>query len=369
MEKFDLSKEFLKNIPPQFIDALNYTFLNIPLYKIALAFLVFIFILLLRKIFILTIVKSIEAFVGKTKTDKDDKILDALTKPLNFVFIIFALYISATVLHLEQHIALLIKSLLTFTLFWILYNLIKVFEKNIMNLFGKKLSYEIGLFLIKAMRVFVISLGAVAVLQTLGINVSAFIASLGLGGLAFALAAKDTAANLFGGFAILTDNIFKIGDWIKVGGVEGVVEDIGMRTTKIRAFDKRLVVVPNATIANSAVDNFSRRDRRRIKMRIGLTYATTPQTMQKILQEIRDMLQDHPMIHKEPMFVYFDEFGASSLDLFFYLFTTTANWEEYLKIREDINFKIINIVQKHGSDFAYPSQSIYFENELKFEKD
>ena len=104
---------------------------------------------------------------------------------------------------------------------------------------------------------FIISLGIVAVLQNLGINVSAFIASLGLGGLAFALAAKDTAANLFGGFAILTDNMFKIGDWIKVGAVEGVVEDIGMRTTKVRAFDKRLIILPNATIANSAVDNFS----------------------------------------------------------------------------------------------------------------
>ena len=203
-----------------------------------------------------------------------------------------------------------------------------------------------------------------AVLQTFGINVSAFIASLGLGGLAFALAAKDTAANLFGGFAILTDNIFKIGDWVKIGSVEGIVEDIGMRTTKIRAFDKRLIVVPNATIANSAVDNFSRRDRRRITMRVGLTYSTSTQTMQKILKEIREMLQNHPQIHKEPLFVYFDEFGDSSLDLFFYLFTKTAVWEEYLQIREDINLKIIEIVHRNGSDFAFPSQSVYFENEL-----
>ena len=368
MEKFELSKEFLKEVPPEFLDVLNYTFLTVPLYQIAFSFLVFIFVLLLRKIFILTIVKSVKIFVGKTKTDKDDKLLEAVTKPMNFLFFILALYASATVLDMQKHTNLFIHSLTTFTIFWVMYNLIKVFEKSIMRLFGKKLSYEIGLFLIKALRVFVISLGAVAVLQTLGINVSAFIASLGLGGLAFALAAKDTAANLFGGFAILTDNIFKIGDWVKIDGVEGIVEDIGMRTTKIRAFDKRLVVVPNATIANSAVDNFSRRDRRRIKMRIGLTYATNPKMMQKILIEIRTMLQNHPQIHKDPMFVYFDEFGASSLDLFFYLFTTTSNWEEYLKIREDINLKIIDIVQRNGSDFAFPSQSVYFENELALQK-
>jgi MscS family membrane protein len=209
---------------------------------------------------------------------------------------------------------------------------------------------------------------SVAFLQNLGINVSAFIASLGLGGLAFALAAKDTAANLFGGFAILTDNMFKIGDWIKVGSAEGIVEDIGMRTTKIRAFDKRLIVMPNATIANSAVDNFSRRDRRRIVMRIGLVYSTTPAIMNKILQEIREMLKNHPMIHDDPLFVYFDEFDDSSLSLFFYLFTKTADWEKYLQIREDINLKIMDIVEKNGTDFAFPSQSIYFENELEVKK-
>ncbi len=348
-----------------FTELMNYTFLNTPLYKFALAFGVFIFFLILRKLFTLIIVRTVEAFVGKTKTDVDDKILQALIKPLNLTFIILGIYFASIVIHKEQFLVAFLKSAFTFLIFWALYNLVKEFEIQIQNLFGKKVSQEIGIFLVKALKVFVIALGSVAVLQTFGINVSAFIASLGLGGLAFALAAKDTAANLFGGFAILTDNIFKIGDWVKIGSVEGIVKDIGMRTTKIRAFDKRLVVVPNATIANSAVDNFSRRDRRRIKMRVGLTYSTTPQTMQKVLNEIRQMLVNHPQIHKEPMFVYFDEFGASSLDLFFYLFTTTANWEEYLKIREEINLKIIEIVQKNGSDFAFPSQSIYFENELE----
>ncbi len=352
----------------EFMEIMNYTFLNMPLYKFALSFGVFILFLIARKLFTMTIIRSIEVVVGKTRTDVDDKILKALVEPLNFTFIIIGIYFAALIIKMQQNIALLLKSLFTLLLFWAAYNLVKVFEKDILKLFGKRVSHEIGTFLVKALKVFIIALGVVAVLQTFGINVSAFIASLGLGGLAFALAAKDTAANLFGGFAILTDNIFKIGDWVKVGSVEGIVEDIGMRTTKIRAFDKRLIVVPNATIANSAVDNFSRRDRRRIKMRIGLTYATSPQTMQKILTEIRQMLQNHPQIHKEPLFVYFDEFGSSSLDLFFYLFTTTADWEEYLKIREDINMKIINIVHANGSDFAFPSQSIYFENELELKR-
>ena len=352
----------------KFLEVMNYTILNLPLYKFIIAFVVFFMFLFARKLFTLTIIKTARVFVGKTKTEIDDKILNSLIKPFNFLFIIFGLHISSIVLTIDSYIVTFTKGMMIFSLFWFLFNLVKSFEKDILNIFNKRVSQEIGLFLVKSLKVFVIALGIVAVLQNFGINVSAFIASLGLGGLAFALAAKDTAANLFGGFAILTDNIFKIGDWIKVGSVEGIVEDIGMRTTKIRAFDKRLIVMPNATIANSAVDNFSRRDRRRIKMRIGLTYSTTPEQMKRILKEIREMLFNHPQIHNEPLFVYFDEFDDSSLSLFFYLFTTTAVWEEYLKIREDINLKIIEIVEKNGSSFAFPSQSIYFENELELKK-
>jgi MscS family membrane protein len=352
----------------ELMQVLNYTILNTPLYKFGLALLVFILFLFMRKIFTLTIIKSAKILVGKTKTDIDNKILDSLIKPMDFLFIIFGIHIASMILKIDDKVMIFIKSMMIFAFFWFLFDLVKAFEENILNLFSKKVSREIGIFLVKSTKVFIITLGIVAFLQNLGINVSAFIASLGLGGLAFALAAKDTAANLFGGFAILTDNIFKIGDWIKVGSVEGIVEDIGMRTTKIRAFDKRLIVLPNATIANSAVDNFSRRDRRRIKMRIGLVYSTPPVIMNKILNEIREMLQNHPMIHKEPLFVYFDEFNDSSLSLFFYLFTKTANWEEYLKIREDINLKIMNIVEKNGSSFAFPSQSVYFENFLKIKK-
>ena len=352
----------------KFMDIMNYTVLNLPLYKFVIAFIVFFLFLFARKIFTLTIVKTAKVFVGKTKTDIDDKILNSLVKPLDFLFIIFGLHIASIVLSIDTYMITFTKGMMIFSMFWFLYNIIIAFEKDILKLFNKRVSQEIGIFLTKSLKVFVVALGVVAVLQNFGINVSAFIASLGLGGLAFALAAKDTAANLFGGFAILTDNIFKIGDWIKVGSVEGIVEDMGMRTTKIRAFDKRLIVMPNATIANSAVDNFSRRDRRRINMRIGLTYSTTPAQMQNILKEVREMLANHPMIHKEPLFVYFDQFEDSSLSLFFYLFTKTAVWEEYLKIREDINLKIIDIVEKNGSSFAFPSQSIYFENELKINK-
>jgi MscS family membrane protein len=224
-----------------------------------------------------------------------------------------------------------------------------------------KTSRELVSFIIKSLRGLIIVLGSVAILQEWGINVTGFIASLGLGGLAFALAAKDTAANIFGGIAILTDNIFKIGEWVKIGSAEGIVEDIGIRTTKIRAFDKRLIIVPNSVIANSNVENFSRRDRRRVVMRIGLTYSTTKEQMEQILGRLREYLLSHPMVHNDPLLVYFDQFEDSSLSIFCYFFIATADWEEYLKIREEINLAIKGIVEEAGAEFAFPSQSLYLE--------
>ena len=357
----------------EMIEVLNYQFLSLPLYKIALAFFIFFIFIFARKLFTMIIIKTLRTFVSKTDTEIDDMILNIIEDPLRFSFIVIGLYFTADMLEIKNSVITHItSSLIVFTIFWVFYTTICHLEPFIIKAtdkLGKELSKEIGMFAIKSIKVFIIMLGVVAIFKEWGIDVTTFIASLGLGGLAFALAAKDTAANLFGGFAILTDKIFKIGDWIKVGGVEGTVEDIGMRTTKIRAFDKGLITVPNATIANSSVLNFSRRDRRRIKMRIGVTYSTKPSQMQQMLNEIRDMLNTHPKIHKDPMFVYFDEFQDSSLSIFFYLFTTTADWEAYLKIREDINLKIMQIVENNDASIAFPSQSLYFENEMSISKE
>ncbi len=345
---------------------LNKLVLGTPLYKWFLALLVFFTFLLLRKLFTIIVLKSLKKFAEKTKTEIDDKILRIFVKPVRFLFIVAGIFFSLSILGLKgevsQHI---IRSLFIFTLFWILYNSIHVFEKNIYHLtenFGKSVSREIGNFIIKSIKAFVLILGAVAILQEWGINVTAFIASLGLGGLAFALAAKDTAANLFGGLSIIADKALKIGDWVKIGSVEGVVEDIGIRTTKIRSFQKSLITVPNSYIANNPIENFSRRSIRRIKMVIGITYDTPRENLLAIVNDIREMLKNHPNISKDQtLLVFFDEFGDSSLNIFIYCFTNTAVWTEYMSIKEDINLKIMEIVEKYGSSFAFPSRSIYIE--------
>ncbi|MEO1927087.1 MAG: mechanosensitive ion channel family protein [Nautiliaceae bacterium] len=356
------------------LDILNYKFFQLPVYKIALAFLMLFVFLFARKVFTLMIISSLKKVVSRTKTDLDDKFLNAIRNPLRFLFVIAGVYFFFYFLEVDNKVLLhVLKGLLIIDFFWAIYNIINEFEDYFYHLLGKfgKSSKELASFLVKLVKVFVITIGVVALLQDWGINVTGFIASLGLGGLAFALAAKDTAANIFGGIAILTDNIFKIGEWIKVGNAEGIVEDIGMRTTKIRAFDKRLIVVPNATIANSNIENFSRRDRRRIMMRLGLTYDTDAGTIKRIVSEIREMLLVHPYIHNEPILIYFDEYQDSALSIFCYFFTTTAVWDDYLKIREDVNLKIKEIVENNNAKFAFPSNSLYIETpiRMKYEKD
>ena len=360
------------NLLKEIIHLLNIEFLSLPLYRIFLAFFMLFIFLVFRKAFTLYILKFLKLLTKKTKTDIDDKIFKAIKEPLKFLFIIGGIYFFFYFLNVRGDLLIHItRGLLIFDMFWALFNTVNVFEDTVYHIIGKygKASREMASFIIKITKVLIVSLGIIALLQEFGINVTGFLASLGLGGLAFALAAKDTAANIFGGIAILTDNIFKIGEWIKVGDAEGVVEDIGMRTTKIRAFDKRLIIVPNSVIANSNVENFSRRDKRRVVMRIGLIYDTSIETIKKVVEEIREMLYNHPDIAKdESLLIYFDEYEDSALSIFCYFFTNTSDWKEYLRIRENINLKIKEIIEKYPTDFAYPSNSIYFETPLKVER-
>ncbi len=348
-------------------EILSYRIMGVSTLDIVISFAIFVIAMVLSNIISKSVISVLKKISSKTKTKLDDEILSILESPLRVSIILFGFYISKQWLKLEKidvFLNNLIKSIATFIIFWILYKIVDkfayIFEK-FSHRFGQKLSEDIENFTVKTLKILVIILGIMSILQGWGINVSAFIASLGLVGMAFALAAKDTAANLFGSLVIFTDRPFKIGDWIETPNVEGTVEEIGIRSTRIRTFSQALVSVPNAVIANSAITNWSKMQKRRIKMRLGLTYDTTKEQMKDILNEIKEMLQNHPDIHKDTIMIRFDEFADSSLSIFCYFFTVTTNWSEYLSIREDINLKIMEIVQKNRASFAFPSQSLYIE--------
>jgi len=347
---------------------------GIPMANLIAAILLFFLILGLRKFFTKVVLAFLQQLAKKTKTYYDDKVISALKEPIRFAFIVIALHVFFLLIYKEpEFIVKILDTLIVYTLFWAILSITEALRKLIYSItaeFNKDLSQEMGNFILTILKILIGGIGLGAMLKVWGVNVTALFASLGLGGLAFALAARDTAANLFGSFALLADRSIRIGEWVKIGSVEGVVENVGMRTTKIRSFQKSLITVPNQVVANTPIENFSRRGIRRIKMTIGLTYGTTSEQIIQIKSDIKTMLLEHEGIAQdESLMVNFNNFGDSSLNIFIYTFAHTANWARYLEIREDIHLKIMKIVEENGSSFAFPSQSVYVESLPKTEQE
>nr|WP_277998717.1 mechanosensitive ion channel family protein [Moorella sulfitireducens] len=225
-------------------------------------------------------------------------------------------------------------------------------------------------FLSKAIRFVVFAIALMVIAVEWNYNISGLVTGLGLGGLAISLAAKDTLANMFGGMVIFLDKPFTIGDWISTPSVEGTVEDITFRSTRIRTFAHAQVTLPNATLANEPITNWSRMGKRRITFHLGVTYDTSRSKLERCIQAIRTMLEGHPGVNKEKILVYFERFNESSLDILLYFFTNTTDWQEYLSIREDVNFRIMQILEQEGVSVAFPSRSVYIEKmERQLEKE
>ena len=306
---------------------------------------------------------------AKTKNTLDDAIFTAIEPPFRLVIILFGIYGMLSLLNVSSQVDAFsdhfFHSMGAFSIFWALYRIVNIFCDFVSEYEGKiadRLSADLAKFLTKGVKLILLVMGFIVIVQEWGYDFTGFLASLGLGGLAFALAAKDTAANLFGSLVIFSDKPFDVGDWIQSPSVEGTVESIGIRSTRVRTFAKALVAVPNATLANSPITNWSRMTMRRIKMTIGLTYDTNSTQMQNILTQIRTMLQADPEINDTTILVNFTDFQDSSLGIFCYFFTNTTNWQEYLIVRERINLSIMKIVEDNKARFAFPSQSLYIES-------
>ena len=193
-------------------------------------------------------------------------------------------------------------------------------------------------------------------------DVASLIAGLGIGGLAFALAAQDTIANLFGSATIFASRPFQIGDWVNVNGTEGVVESVGFRSTRIRTFYNSLVSIPNSRVADSVVDNYGAREFRRFKTVLGLTYDTTPEQMQAFVEGIRAILKSNPAVRQEYYEVHFNSFGDSSLNVLVYAFFKTDSWTTELTEKHNILLDIMRMAEELGVSFAFPTQTLHLES-------
>ncbi len=206
---------------------------------------------------------------------------------------------------------------------------------------------------------FVILLAAIAALQNFGFNVTGIIAGLGVGGLAVALAAQKTVENLFGGVALVVDQPVRVGDFCRFGDRVGTIEDVGLRSTRIRTLDRTVVSIPNAEFSALQLENFSRRDRMWLHPTIGLRYETTPDQLRHVLVELKRLLLAHPMVDAVPARVRFVGFGAYSLDLEVFAYVRTADYDEFLAVQEDLFLRMIDVVAASGTGFAFPSQTVY----------
>ena len=320
-------------------------------------------------LFATILIKILQKTAQKTKTKVDDIVVEIINAPLRLSLKAMGVYTSFYLIILPKGIELFIHhflvSIILFSLFWFLHSAVDIISYSLSRLtdkLGKKMSKEVINFLAKGIKVVVFMLGAMTILQQWGFNVSGFVASLGLGGLAFALAAKDTAANLFGSLVIFIDKPFNIGDWVQTPDVEGTILEIGIRSTKVRTFAQAIVTVPNANLANAAIINWSRMGKRRIKTSLGLTYSTTPEQVSAILIDLKDYLIKHSEIDDETIFINFSGFGESTLDIFCYFFTKTTNWGEYMNIKEEVFLEFMRIItHKHQVQFAFPSRTLYVE--------
>jgi len=350
------------------------TFLGIPLSRFAYALGVLIVALLAKKLIGQFFVRILFPLAGRTRGEYDDRVLQALRKPAEFLAVLGGLALALQLLQLPtEPVNLrsfgsgLLKVLVTFDIAWVMFNLVDVLDLLLGRWADKTetdLDDHLAPFIRKSLRVFIVAMALLMVVQNLGYSISGLLASLGIGGLAVALAAKDTLANIFGSIMILLDRPFGLGDWIKTGDLEGTVEEVGFRSTRIRTFAKTLITVPNSVIANQAINNYSRMPKRRIKLTIGLTYDTTPEQMRQAVEKIRELLRSHPAIHQEFWLVNFTDFGASSLDIMVYCFTTTTVWGEYLDARQDLCLKIMDILEGMGLEIAFPSRTVYLENKV-----
>ncbi len=208
-------------------------------------------------------------------------------------------------------------------------------------------------------KVVFVLIGVLGVLGTLGVNISAAVAGLGVGGIAVALAAQKSLENLFGGVTLFADRPVQVGDFFKYGDQVGTVEEIGLRSTRVRTLDRTVVSIPNGEFANLPLENYAVRDRMRLWTLIGVRYETTPDQLRYLLARLREILLAHPRITEDPARVRFVGFGAYSLDLEVFAYANTGDWSEFLQIREDIYLRFMEAVAEAGTGFAFPSNTTY----------
>lgn len=327
-----------------------------------------VFVTLILAAFVRKLLKLVVKHAHKTANRWDDTIVEAAMSPLRWLIWLVGLCWAAEIAHdvtkesvLEYADSVLRVGVIVL-LSWFLVRLVKYGEQNFLEPDTGKSSDPTTVMAVgKLLRIAIIITSVLVLLQSMGYSISGVLAFGGVGGIAVGFAAKDLLANFFGGLMIYLDRPFKVGDWVRSPDkeIEGTVEEIGLRLTRIRTFDKRPLYVPNQTFTQISVENPSRMQNRRIYETIGIRYDDADK-MQAIVTKVRTMLEQHHEIDSEQtLIVNFNEFADSSLNFFIYTFTKTVNWVHYHKVKQDVLLQVLQIVAAEGAECAFPTRTLH----------
>lgn len=331
----------------------------------AIAGLFIVFALLLRRVVTGILFGSLKKLASRTKTTLDDKMLPALETPVATFILLLGIFGGLKVLKLspetDQAIGYGSTVAFSLTMFWIMLRAFNALLDHAQEIASKR---QMGVaafmpWIKKTLVTVFVVFGVLMVVQSLGYDVKALLAGLGIGGLAFALAAQDTIANLFGSVVVAIDQPFKLGEVIKLNGNVGMVEDIGLRSTRLRLIDKSLMVIPNKTVAAEYITNLSRFTGRRVEQVIGLTYDTTAQQMEEVVGEFRRLIVAEKEVDPNSVICYFRDYNASSLDIWMVFNVLDPDFHKHMQLRQRLSLAFMRAVEARGLSFAFPTQTLH----------
>jgi MscS family membrane protein len=332
--------------------------------------LLLIIALLARRIVTGVVFAVLRKLAAKTKTTFDDKLFPAMEGPAAALVMLVGLFAAVKVLKLSDESDYYISngSRVAFSLavFWAAWRFFSALLEH-GNEIAREKQLGIAAFMPwirKSLLTVLMVMGVLLTIQSLGYDVKAILTGLGIGGLAFALAAQDTLANIFGAIVVAVDQPFRIGEFVRIGQNVGGVEDIGLRSTRIRLIDRSLMVIPNKTVAAETITNLSRFTARRCEQVIGLTYDTKPEQMDEIVEEFRRIILAETEVDPTTVMVFFRDYNASSLDIWVVYVAKEPDFQKFMRLRQRINLAMMRAVHARGLSFAFPTQTVHLAGDV-----
>ena len=308
------------------------------------------------------LIRSLRPLIRRTQTELDEELIESIQRPMQLLIALSAyragiVWIAPSYL-LRTYLGRMLMGFIYLAIAWVFVSLVDVVTKKLLAaMSGRQRTTVASIMPLtrRTLKVLAIGMAILATLSSWGYDTTALLAGLGVGGLAVALAAQKTIENLFGGIAVTTDKPVLVGDFCKYGDKVGIVEDIGLRSTRIRTLDRTVVTVPNAEFSSLQIENFGRRDKMWFHPILQLRRDTTPEQLQSLLPKMQKLLMDHPKIERTPR-VRFLAIGPQSLDVEIFSYVLTPNYDEFLVVQEELLIRLLDLIAQEGTGLAVPTQ-------------